>query len=210
MKERWKDVKGYKGLYQISDWGRVKSLARTRIVGYGGAQPMPERILKGTATTRYHQVFLYKNKVGVPKLVHRLVAEAFISNPKKKREVNHKDGNGRNNHWTNLEWATRQENFDHAAAMGWTVRGETVGTSSITEGTAKEVIKRLVAGDSIKKVATDLKIGCGCVSGIARCHSWMHLGRPDGFREILAAHIHKHLSEAGQRRWRRWRLSHGH
>lgn len=104
MIEIWKDVVGYEGLYQVSDFGRVRSLA------YG-----KERILKQQERQHgYLSVCLYGrggNKRNFKQIsVHRLVAEAFIPNPKKLSEVNHIDEDKKNNKLENLEWVSHQEN----------------------------------------------------------------------------------------------------
>lgn len=75
--EIWKDIDGYKGLYQISNLGRVKSLRQNRIM-------KPSSNEKG-----YLRVGLTKNKEYKTVKVHRLVAIAFISNPHNKSEINH-------------------------------------------------------------------------------------------------------------------------
>lgn len=66
----------------------------------------------------YIKVHLSKNNVGVQKTLHRLLAQAFIPNPKNKRTVNHIDGNKSNNSLSNLEWATYSENSQHAFRVG--------------------------------------------------------------------------------------------
>ena len=66
----------------------------------------------------YHRVTLYLNGKGYHRLVHRLVAEAYIPNPENKSQVNHKDGNKDNNYDYNLEWNTPKENIIHAHATG--------------------------------------------------------------------------------------------
>lgn len=109
MTEIWKDVKGYEGLYQVSNLGRVRSLIKCN------AHPNIPRIMK-----------LHTNKKGYAKChffnklvsVHRLVEEAFINNSDNKPQVNHKDGNKQNNRADNLEWATNSENQLHANANG--------------------------------------------------------------------------------------------
>ena len=103
--EIWKDIKGYEGLYQVSSFGRVKSLQ-----GRGAK----ERLLKTFFTGGYFRVTLCNQTGRRNHLVHRLVAGAFLSNQNHKEEVNHIDGNKRNNSVENLEWTTRAENMQHA------------------------------------------------------------------------------------------------
>lgn len=104
-KEIWKDVVGYEGLYQVSNLGRIKS----------GYKPI---ILQSGVCRGYLIVNLYKNKKGLSRKVHRLVAQAFIPNPENKPTVNHKDGNKQNNCVDNLEWATVKEQNIHANKTG--------------------------------------------------------------------------------------------
>lgn len=108
--ERWKPVKGYEGLYDVSDAGRVRSLKRTTTNG---------RIL--TLHTSQQNGYVYatlcKNGVKRSKRVHRLVMTAFAPDTEKP-QINHKDGNKTNNALCNLEWCTGKENMAHAYATG--------------------------------------------------------------------------------------------
>lgn len=100
MEEIWKDIKGYEGLYQVSNLGRVKSLGNGK-----------EKIRKTNISSNgYLSLILVKNKKGKNFSVHRLVAEAFIDNPDNLPCVNHKDENKLNNCVDNLEWCTKQYN----------------------------------------------------------------------------------------------------
>ena len=108
VEEIWKDIKGYEGRYKVSNFGRVKSLLGRK-----------EKILKPLNQSKgYYKVILYKENKGENRCIHRLVAETFISNPKNKIDVNHKDGNKHNNNVNNLEWNTRSENMKHAYHIG--------------------------------------------------------------------------------------------
>ena len=102
--EIWKPISGYEGLYEVSNLGRVKGLKRNRI-------------LKPHNTNRYYQVCLCKNGIQTDKLIHRLVAEAFIPNPDNLPEVNHKDENKLNNAVSNLEWLSQADNLAYGTRI---------------------------------------------------------------------------------------------
>ena len=112
--ENWKDIKGYEGIYQISKIGMVKSLAGTG----SGKRPHDSMMNTFGNGNGYAYVTLTKNKKRRNHYIHRLVAEAFVSNPESKPQVNHIDCNKKNNTWNNLEWVTPKENMRHAVENG--------------------------------------------------------------------------------------------
>lgn len=113
MSEIWRDIVGYEGLYQISNEGKVKSLARD-VEWRGTIRHQPEQIKK-LSPDRDGYLLVGLSKDGKPKSckVHRLVASAFIENPDGLPEVNHIDENKTNNSVENLEWVTHKENINH-------------------------------------------------------------------------------------------------
>lgn len=121
--EEWKDIKGYEGLYQVSDKGRVKSLARLskRInpKTYRGTTILiGEKILKQSCQTNgYNVVVLVKEGIGIQKTVHRLVAEAFIPNPDNKPEIDHCNTIKTDNSVENLRWCTHTENMNNPITL---------------------------------------------------------------------------------------------
>lgn len=111
MKEVWKNIKGYEGLYQISNLGNVKSLSRTLVRKNGSIFSVKERILKHQNDPKgYPTVTLIYLKNKVVHRVHRLIAEAFIPNPENKPQVDHIDGNRENYNLNNLRWVSSSEN----------------------------------------------------------------------------------------------------
>ena len=112
-KEIWKDIKGYEGFYQVSNLGRVRGL--DRVVNHGShntTRKIKGRIIKaGNNGTGYLFSPLQKDGKVKQVCVHRLVAQAFIPNPKNKPQVNHKDKVRDNNKSSNLEWCTVRENI---------------------------------------------------------------------------------------------------
>lgn len=122
MEEIWKPIKGYEGLYEVSNLGRVKSLSRKST--YTGRM-YETKILKPHVNTKmYLDVDLCRNGVQKRHRIHRLVAEMFIPNPNNKPQVNHIDCDKSNNRIDNLEWCDNSENQKHAFANGLNHRGK--------------------------------------------------------------------------------------
>ena len=116
-KEIWKDIKGYEGIYQISNFGRVWSLER-RVNTWNGYKTIEEKEIKPSVCTNgYIKVVLYKDNTRKNFLLHRLVAEHFLERVKGKEQVNHKDENKANNRADNLEWCTPKENVNYGDSL---------------------------------------------------------------------------------------------
>jgi hypothetical protein len=109
QQEIWKDINKFEGIYQVSNFGRVKSFKQFKdglILSNKNSNGGYLSLILSCKTHKLHT------------RIHRLVAQAFIPNPENKPEVNHRDGNKQNNHVDNLEWTTRAENSRHAIESG--------------------------------------------------------------------------------------------
>ncbi len=114
VKEIWKDVKGYEGLYQVSNLGRIKRLERDRKYFRGGYSSYKEDFMCPSKDGKgYLFLKLTKNKVRKSFKVHRLVAIHFLKNDLKLNQVNHIDYDKENNFSGNLEWVNSYENQSH-------------------------------------------------------------------------------------------------
>jgi len=158
--EVWKDVADYEGLYQISNQGRVRnaeSVLKTFVCGSG-----------------YREIILTKHRKRTPKLIHRMVAEAFLPNPDGKQEVNHKDGNKFNNDVSNLEWVTPSENQRHSRMV--------LGAKSFQRSVVCVELQRTY--ESIAKAATDLGLKSPliwkCCNGTQRTTGGYHWRYAEG------------------------------
>ena len=165
--EIWKDIPGYEGLYQVSNFGRVKSLRKAII--------MSIRINK----KGYSTIGLSKTGVFNRKSIHRLVAEAFIPNPDNLPCVNHKDGNKLNNELNNLEWCTYGDNERHAYRTGLKHCGDRKGDKAfnrkLTSDQVAYIKKVYKKGDSTyggRALAKIFNVSESCISSIMLCHSW--------------------------------------
>ena len=118
MKEQWRDIKGYEGLYQTSNSGRIKSLPRLVRRGTAGFMKTTTQIrITHLGKKGYERVTLSNHK-GKKRneLVHRLVAIAFLPNPNELPDVNHKNEVKHHNFLSNLEWCTHKYNCNHGTS----------------------------------------------------------------------------------------------
>jgi len=117
--EQWEDIKGYEGIYQVSNIGEIKKLETKMPMPYGGFRLDKEKILvKAVCKKGYYNIGLSKSNKKSSYKVHRLVALAFIPNPENKPQVNHKNGVKTDNCVGNLEWCTGSENVKHSYKNG--------------------------------------------------------------------------------------------
>lgn len=117
--EIWKDIPDYEKQYQVSNYGRVRTLDRIIKNGKKSTRLIKGQVLKiKKATNGYLLVHLNKEHKAKTVRVHRLVAMAFIPTSSFDLDVNHLDGDKHNNHFKNLEWVTRSENIKHAHKIG--------------------------------------------------------------------------------------------
>ena len=157
--EEWKDIKDFEGLYQISNYGRVKRLQKilkSYILNHD------TNILKSKICRcqlkheKYLGVVLTKNNKKYNKQIHRLVAETFIPNPENKPQVNHINPvtpDYCDNRVCNLEWCTKSENTQHMLKLGRNANGseKRIYASRDKHCMAKTVLKINCKNKIIKK-----------------------------------------------------------
>ena len=114
MEEIWKDVENYEGLFQVSNFGRVRSMNKILELCDDRVRRVKGKILKTSIIRGYECITFYHNNKSKTFKVHRLVAQAFIPNPKNLPQVNHIDENKLNNLVSNLEWCTAKYNNDYS------------------------------------------------------------------------------------------------
>lgn len=167
--ERWLPVKGYEGLYEVSDTGLVRSLDRVLPRSDGRKCTYYGRILyqAPTTTCRYLVVNLCKDGTRVHHLVHNLVARTFLNNYDKSLEVNHIDGNVLNNNIANLELISHQDNIQHSIDTGLKRDyGENHVHAKLTNEQARQVRLRVSRGEKQKDVAADLGVSKQLINSI--------------------------------------------
>lgn len=169
--EVWRDVIGYEGLDQVSNFGNVKSL--------GNEFSRKERILKPLVQSKgYINIVLQKDGKRKMVLMHRLVAEYFISNPDNKLQINHINGIKIDNRVENLEWVSHRENLDHAIENNLVLKGELNPTSKLKTADVLEIHKLLSFGITVDALSKKYKVSKETISGIKSRRYWKHLDLP--------------------------------
>ena len=155
MTEEWRAVVGYEGRYEVSSLGRVRSLDRTAKIRGGSFRTVKGRVLKPlNHTCGYLAVGLGRRN---QKLIHILVAEAFLGRRPSGLDVRHLDGNPRNNRVSNLVYGSRSENMRDVARYDKVVRGR------ISIDILRAVRQRLNRGEPCNKIAEALNVSANVV-----------------------------------------------
>lgn len=181
--EIWKPIEGYEDLYEVSNFGRVKSKAHVVVSKNGRHMPFKEKILSPKITNYGYCSVVLQGKSGRDyRSVHRLVASAFIENtqPDVRDQVNHIDGNTNNNFVENLEWCSQSENMKHAYRVGLELpRANEDGTlAKLTNEQARVIRERYVNGEKQKDLAKEYGVGPQSISHVVRNVSFKDAGGP--------------------------------
>jgi len=164
-----KPIKGWEGRYSISDTGEVVSLKREA----GRASRNEDKVRKLAIKKGYVTCALCRDGQMKYYLVHRLVAEAFIPNPKNLPQVNHKDGNKLNNLVGNLEWCDQSWNQTHARSLGLS-GGIRTNTAKLTEREVR-AIRRIYPKLNTRELAKAFDIGQATICKIINKEYWKYV-----------------------------------
>lgn len=172
----WRDVEGWKGLYQVSSLGQVRSLSRLIRSRGTGVRQIPGRVLKPGDNRGYLGVVLDDASRRVRKSIHRLVAIAFLGNPPSERsQVNHKNGVKSDNTVGNLEWVSPSENEAHAVRNGLKARGERHARAVLTIATVAAIRSGRTRGESLSRLARQYHASKRTVLDVVQGRTWRHV-----------------------------------
>ncbi|MGL5154551.1 MAG: NUMOD4 domain-containing protein [Aeromonas veronii] len=163
MQEIFKDVQGYEGKYQVSNFGRVLSLPKEKATGNGGRERFLKQEVVRSKAASYNRVSFCVNGKVTRYSVHRLVAQAFIPNPLNKPQVNHIDNTGTNNHVSNLEWVTGVENMLHSSVQGRQDEARRLGceaASKMCQRNAEHLLSNLLGSAFLSTYTIRTPTGC--------------------------------------------------
>ena len=156
MQEVWKAIPGYEGRYEVSDQGRVRSINKLLVLS--------------SVSGGYKGVSLGKNN---SKLVHRLVALAFIGAPPAgKRLVLHGNGDRVDNRLTNLRYGDHNDNAADAKLHGTQVKGDRQHAAKLTTEQVQEI---RASNDAYLVLAKKFAVTSACISAVVKRKNWRHV-----------------------------------
>ena len=170
MAEKWKPVTGYEGLYEVSDQGRVRSVDRTETQKSGLVRHRKGMPLKPNNSGRYMDVQLSKDHIRRHRLVHSLVAEAFLGPRPDGLVIRHLDGNSFNNAASNLAYGTQTENL-----RDWPKYGGRTSNQKLTVEQVHEIRKLLAQGFTLRSIAAQFGIAHGTVNAIKQNRTFSYV-----------------------------------
>lgn len=176
--EVWKDIEGFEGVYQVSSFGRIKSMGRVIDRDKMGKLVIFEKILNPHIDqVGYPRLYLYKKNFKRRESVHRLVAFAFIPNTDNKPHINHINGEKTDNRVENLEWCTQKENVRHGFKIGLScaIRGQDVVTAKIKNSDVPVIKKMRSEGAFYHVIAKKFNVSVSCIRWIVSGINWAHI-----------------------------------
>lgn len=168
--------------YAISDCGKIKRISHRRLHNINKTwYTTKDTILKASNnnTKKYWRILIhYIDGTKTREAIHRLVAKAFVPNIDNKPDINHKDGDKDNNHYTNLEWVTNLENMNHRYTklkyFGGT-KGSECNFSKLKEEDVYNIANRIKSGEAYNSIILDYPICKSTLSELKSGRSWRHL-----------------------------------
>ena len=176
MKERWRPVVGFEGLYEVSDQGRVRGLDRLIAHPRGGVRRWPGRVLRACVMPHgYLEVSLCKDGTRTLRTVHSVVAEAFHGPAPAGHEVAHENGRRADCRASNLSWKTRKDNHADKIRHGTTNRGERQWKSKLTK--ARVLLARRLAAEGVSQGVLGERFGVNreTIGKVVRRETWAHI-----------------------------------
>ena len=172
--EEWRDVVGFEGLYQVSNWGRCRRTSAASGTTIGRIIKPKRAGWKGS----YLAFSLWVGNKGTQVYVHRAVIMAFVGAPPHSDfQVNHKDGNKHNNRLENLEWSTPFDNQHHRYdVLGKGQEGERNGSNKYSEAQIRRIFELFDSGQyTQRQIAEMVGIDYRYVNRIVKGAAWKHL-----------------------------------
>ena len=176
MKEKWIPIIGYETKYELSNYGKVKSIKR--LVNGRNLKPVTKKekiIVTNSLRKGYKYIELYNDKLERKKFsLHRLIAIHFIPNPNNYPQINHIDGNTLNNSIDNLEWCTASYNVRHALNTGLLVakKGEECTQSKLTKQQVKDIYVLKSNGMTSKEISKIYGVCFSTICDIFQGRTW--------------------------------------